>query len=978
MVPTFFTPPEVWYTCAMRSPDRLDSTANTATTGRRCHLVLLALILVALGLRVARLGFQPLWWDEGWSLYFATIDLGSMLERTAVDIHPPLYYLLLHLWTRLFDTSAGSARLLSVFLGTATVPLLYATGRRLLGPKGGLAAAFLLAISPFHIYYSQEVRMYVLVTLLGLAATHYALRWDAGRRGAGCWVAYVLAATAALYTQYYAAFLLLALNLVVLARWLQGARARSPADRAVRGLGSWLGAQATVVFLFLPWLWYAGGKLLTYVRFKVSVEQDPSLGLFTYLARHLAAFTWGHAEGLLADWWWVGLLPPVALVLALGFVRWRRSRPEQAGRPSIGTLVGWENGGAPVAILAVTLLCGFVVNLLFPFNPPRSERLLLLALPAYLLLVAAGLLVLGRTRRLLAIASAVSFLIVALVSLSFFYTVPRYPDDDYRPLVERVRALGLPGDAVLAIHPWQVGYFQAYIPDHEARPMLVLTPREVIPSERQLWADEPARMAAELDALLAEHGRLWLLDHRAMGRVLEKQIEAFLVEVAYPTLREWYGENTVLSFYTTGDPAAQPVTARFADWLALEGVALDPGPLEAGWGTVPVDLVWRLSEQPGEDYTVGLRLAGPTGHTWAQRDTPPNDGLGQFSQWTPGEPVLDRHGLLVPAGTPPGEYTLTLRVYRSRDVTVLPAVFEGGSGGEVTLGTVRVARPQAPPPLEALALDQPLDVDFGDRLRLLGYTIGHDLALLPGEAVEVALFWQALADPGQDFLPRLQLLDAEGNVRAEIGEKPVAGTYPTAWWRAGELVRDPHDLPIPAAVPPGRYRLALSLVRAADGQPVEVDGGQTALDLAEVEVLGREHRFEPTAPQYRQEALFGASVALTGYDLPGTAYAPGSVLEVTLHWHALETPDRNYHTFVHLLDAGDGIVAQHDGPPAGGELPALGWLPDEVLTDTHLLQLPFALPAGEYRLGVGLYDPDTGFRPGEEAILDERITIAGD
>jgi uncharacterized membrane protein len=961
----------------MRSPDRPDSTANTTTAGRRRRLVLLALILVALGLRMARLGFQPLWWDEGWSLYFATLDLGSMLARTAVDIHPPFYYLLLHLWTGLFGTSAGSARLLSVLLGTATVPLLYATGRRLLGFRGGLAAAFLLAISPFHIYYSQEVRMYVLVTLLGLAATHFALRcptgrWNARGWGAGSWAAYVLTATAALYSQYYAAFLLLALNLVVLARWLRGARTGSPAGRSGRALGSWLGAQAAVLLLFLPWLWYAGGKLLTYVRFKVSVEQDLSLGLFPYLARHLAAFTWGHAEGPLANWWWLGLLPLIALVLALAFVFWRR------GRLGTGRLVGWDQVATPAAILAVTLLCGFAVNLVFPFNPPRSERLLLLALPAYLLLVTAGLLVLRRARRSLAIASMASFVVVALVSLGFFYTVPRYPDDDYRPLIERVRALGLPGDAVLAIHPWQVGYFQAYIPDDEARPTLVLTPREVIPRERQIWADEPTRMASELDALLAEHGRLWLLDHRAMGRALERRIEAYLVEHAYPTLSEWYGANTVLSFYTAGEPETQPVTARFAGWLALEGVALDPGPLEAGWGTVPVDLLWQLSEQPGEDYTVGLRLVGPTGHTWAQRDTPPNGGLGQFSDWPPGEPVRDRHGLLVPAGTPPGDYSLTLRVYRSRDVAVLPAAFEGGSGGEVMLGSVRVVRPQAPPPLEALAFEQPLGVDFGDRLRLLGYTTGQDLALLPGEAVEVALFWQALADPGEDFLPRLQLLDAEDRVLAEISEKPVAGTYPTAWWRAGELVRDPHDLPIPAAVPPGRYRLALDLVRAADGQPVEFEPGQVAVKLAEVEVLGREHRFEPTAPQHRQEAQFGASVTMTGYDLPEVASVPGSTLEVTLHWHVLETPDRNYHTFVHLLDADGGIVAQHDGPPAGGELPALGWLPGEYLTDTHVLQLPFDLPPGEYRLGVGLYDPNTGLRPGEQAILDDRLAVPGE
>jgi uncharacterized membrane protein len=288
-------------------------------------LVLTLLSLLALGLRLIRLTYQPLWWDEGWSLYFATTGVRNMLELTAVDIHPPLYYLLLHFWIRVSGPGVISVRLLSVLIGTATIPLLYAAGRRLSGHRGGLLAAFLLAISPFHIYYSQEVRMYGLVTLFGVAALFFATQWDAreGRPGLKPWIGYVLAATAALYTAYYAAFLLLALNLYVLIRWLrprtesaQRAEPAPVAGRPLRGLAAWLGGQLTVFLLFLPWLWYAGGKLLTYVRFKVSVEEDPTLGPFTYLARHLAAFAWGHAEGFLADWWWVGLLPLIALLLA--------------------------------------------------------------------------------------------------------------------------------------------------------------------------------------------------------------------------------------------------------------------------------------------------------------------------------------------------------------------------------------------------------------------------------------------------------------------------------------------------------------------------------------------------------------------------------------------------------------------------------------------------------------------------------------
>ncbi len=927
----------------------------------------LALMLPALALRVARLSFQPLWWDEGWSLYFATSDPRSMLALTAVDIHPPLYYLLLHLWIRLFGPGVLSVRLLSVVIGTAAVPLLFLIGRRLLGAKGGLLAAFLLALSPFAVYYSQEVRMYGLVMLLGLAAWYFAVKWALGDGGIAGLGGYVAAATAALYTQYYAAFLLLALNLVIIFAYRPGAkRTAPPAARRPGGeekprpsrLLPWLGAQLAVGLLFAPWLLYAAPRLATYVHFKVGVEGDRPYGLLTYPARHLAAFQWGHAEGALAEFWWVGLLPLAVLLLLLAR-KYIGHLPPTIKHWSLN-IDRWSS-----VILTVTLTCGFIVNLLLPFNPPRVERLLLLALPAFLLLFAQGLLALHRRMRW----PLAAFVVLAAVSLAFFYTVPRYPEDDYRPLAERIRALALPSDAILCVHPWQVGYFASYLPDEATRPALFLTPRQVLPRERQMWADDPTRMAADLDDLLAEHRRLWFPEHQAMGRILEEQVDAYLTQKAYPTLREWYGENTVLAFFVAGEPQSLTATARFGDWLQLEGAALTPGPLESAWGVAAVDLTWRVTEPPAEEYTVGLRLVGPTGHLWAQRDAPPSCDF----QAAVGVLRPDHHGLPIPAGTPPGDYRLTLRVYRSDDVAVLPVVFQGGSGGEVTLGTVRVARPRTPPPPEALEIAERRDVPFGDRLRFLGFNAPQERSFLPGEAVPVYLFWQALAAPGEDFLPRLRLLDEGGDVLAELTEKPVAGTYPTAWWQAGELVRDPHDLPIPAAVPPGRYRLTLSLVRAADGRPVEPKGGDASLFLTEVEVRDRARNYRPPTPRHAQQATFGPGVALIGYDLdPDPPRPDAPYLAVTLYWHALTTPDRNYFAFVHLLDAEGRIVAQHDGTPGEGAYPTLGWLPGEYLTDRHLIPLPPDLPPGTYRLAVGLYDPTNGQRLGERVVLNDQ------
>jgi len=106
----------------------------------RLGLVLL-LILLAFGLRLHRLAFQPLWGDEGWSFYFASTSLGDMVRLTAVDIHPPLYYALLGGWLQAAGSTPEAARFLSVMFGTLLAALAYRTAARLFDRSAGLAAA---------------------------------------------------------------------------------------------------------------------------------------------------------------------------------------------------------------------------------------------------------------------------------------------------------------------------------------------------------------------------------------------------------------------------------------------------------------------------------------------------------------------------------------------------------------------------------------------------------------------------------------------------------------------------------------------------------------------------------------------------------------------------------------------------------------------------------------------------------------------
>jgi len=116
-----------------------------------------------------------------------------------------------------------------------------------------------------------------------------------------------------------------------------------------------------------------------------------------------------------------------------------------------------------------------------------------------------------------------------------------------------------------------------------------------------------------------------------------------------------------------------------------------------------------------------------------------------------------------------------------------------------------------------------------------------------------------------------------------------------------------------------------------------------------------------------------AWVRLNGYGLPRQA-RPGGSLLVALEWESLALVERDYRVFVHLLDSNGAKLAQRDGQPVLWLRPTSGWQPGERIVDRYGLLLPDDLPPGEYRVAVGLYDPQTGDRqpssagPGDFAI----------
>lgn len=139
-------------------------------------LALSILTITAAALRFHSLGAKTFWFDEGVSVGIARLDwvnFARILWRREANMS--LYYLLLHPWLR-WGNSESFVRSLSVLFAVATIPAMYALGRRLFDSRTGLIAAALLTVNAYHVRYSQEARGYSLMVLLCVLSSVYFLK----------------------------------------------------------------------------------------------------------------------------------------------------------------------------------------------------------------------------------------------------------------------------------------------------------------------------------------------------------------------------------------------------------------------------------------------------------------------------------------------------------------------------------------------------------------------------------------------------------------------------------------------------------------------------------------------------------------------------------------------------------------------------------------------------------------------------------
>ena len=303
---------------------------------------------------------------------------------------------------------------------------------------------------------------------------------------------------------------------------------------------------------------------------------------------------------------------------------------------------------------------------------------------------------------------------------------------------------------------------------------------------------------------------------------------------------------------------------------------------------------------------------------------------------------------LVAADWRSGPYRLQLRLPDGQTVSSPPLL-------DVS---VRQRRFDVPP------MEQTINANFGDELELMGYDFPIR-RIQPGGQMPLTLYWRARKAMQNPYVVFNHLLKSDDLHQWGGQDRVPQDYYSTVLWAAGEVVVDSYVIPVNPQAPAGIYRLDVGVYLDQDGTARSlplVAAGQ-ALDSSSVTIGSVKVGGPPPdltvarpTPQVERSDNLANQVTLLGYDLVQKPAA----LTVTLYWNCQAPVSADLTTFVHLRSAGDPNgppAAQMDRPPADGAYPTSLWDPGETIRDRIVVPLTSDLPAGEYVLVVGLYNP---------------------
>lgn len=662
-------------------------------------LQIAALTLLAFLLRRYNLGEQSLWFDEADIVERAKQPLSILMGGfTAPGENGPLYTLMLHYWMGLIDSFPfirqvmhaifgasyeAPVRGMAMLFGTAAIPVMYALARRIGGHWLGLIAATLLAFNPFHIWHSQDAKMYSLLVLMTLLST--LLYIVAGERNTvRHWALYVLATWIMLTVHSMAGLVLLGQLAATPFLWRSHPKVWASTHgksvfRIPHSAIKWGLAMLLILGPLFPIAWLRLTALLTGTA-DVGGWYLPT-SLLDILQTTFVAFAMNRAD---PPWETIGavLMAVLALLGAIALIRNRVSTGQDVGMRD--TRYAIRNQSLVFALWLIPISIFWLITLKIPLY---QSRYLIMALPSYLIMAAAGLLFLRRFHTAAMAVGAGALGLVSFVALLGVSYSPQVQKEDWRGAMVYVSDHLRLRDAIV-VFP---GYLRTavdlyYQPGGSGRVPTV--PIKPLPSlGTQNFGDR--ELTDVLRKTVECQERVWLITSPPR----QKQ------EDAQNKVQQWYQYNwhtfdtrefngvMVYGISFNGQPNCWYPEPEHREQHTFEGglqflgyiyELRDGAPAQTDASYFPLTMYWRNTSKLATDYIMRIRIKDKSGRAVVDEALGPLNGYSPTSEWLPDSQEIDYRDIRLPGGLTPGEYTITVQLF-PKGHPEQPAKLEDGS-----------------------------------------------------------------------------------------------------------------------------------------------------------------------------------------------------------------------------------------------------------------------------------------------------------
>lgn len=802
----------------------------------RMRLLPLAVILIAFAARLNTLGDPAFWYDEGLVGWSARLPFLETARWTAADVHPPLYFWSVTVWRWFVGESEFALRFISLAFGLLSVVTVYKIGERLQGPAVGNLAALFISLARFHIWWSQELRMYILGSMFMLFSIWLTIRIVHGLPKRNDWIAYILVSAAGLYSIYLVAFALVFESLYVTALFalyilshrksltevslraersnppVGGKEIASPRRTGALGLAmtlnkylQWIGAQTIVVLLFLPWFLYF---LTQYRTWSDSTPFD--FGLFVQFYATMLAV----GASLNIDQWLIPVVTIWAVVISGSLIGLSANlrllgRPYPNPSPKLGegreerrvNAGAARRGGWLIVMLLVlpplTVYLGSTNQRSFFYTPRVEARYLFPFIWSFYLVLGWCAWRIANAQRLRGALAALVVVVLSSASDAQYYA-NRMPSDVYQSLTATLRAYRQPNDGVLLHDDRTWPIFEFYF----------ATPNKIwkgVPNGSKIKAQDADFILADF---WNQHEALWMVWNEDALRIDENHaLEKWLSERAVFTREFPFGTKRLIFYARTEERAhaADALAAAARPTYLLRQTVMD-GVQLIGYDQaiqryrVGDEIVLGLYWQSERSVALYASLQDDYRHEYARQNISVTAGSSRTLVQFPITTDLAHAQYHILVSTNEGiREVARAQINRTTLMTIAPDV----------------------------SIQTPREVRFQHGIRLLGYDASAT-TLRAGDNVQLTLYWQTAQPIAQRYKVFVHVLGAQYNPKSknflwgQQDQEPLNGALPTTSWGVNRVVSDPYLFRLAPDAPPGHYIVEIGWYHPTTGERLQV------------------------------------------------------------------------------------------------------------------------------------------------------------